>query len=62
MKNNFDCKYVDMPGTYCFFYDKEIVENKDCKNCANINKCEHCYIGEVDKKACINCKNKQEEE
>ena len=45
MKNNFECRYKSVGGTFCFYYDKDIIDdlkNNECDNCEINNYCDCC--------------------
>ena len=46
MKEGFECCYMSVGGTYCFYFDKEIVDdlgNEECDVCDMNQSCEYCY-------------------
>ncbi len=43
MKNNFECRYKSVGGSYCFYYDSEIgLNGTECNDCEMNNDCEYC--------------------
>lgn len=70
MKNNFECKYISVGGTFCYCYDQDIGLNDlecsscemsdDCNYCSwsNLSKYEHlCSICKLNDKHCTKCKD-----
>lgn len=58
MKNNFDCKYSSVGGTFCHHYDNEIIDdldNNECNSCEMNNTCEYCSWEITHKQNCVNC-------
>lgn len=53
-----ECRYRSGGGTYCFHYDKEIVDdlgNNECDSCEMNNNCEYCDWRRVHQENCTNC-------
>jgi len=61
MKNNFECCYINIAGTYCFTHEKNIEKDKDCKTCAINNSCNYCAWRLTKPEHCLNCVNKEED-
>lgn len=61
MKNNFDCRYASVGGTFCFHYDSEIgLNGTECPNCEMNNVCNYCSWEKTHKHHCKDCENKEE--
>ena len=58
MNNNFECRYMSVGGTFCFYYDKELEydsDNDECNNCEMNNSCEYCAWKISHQENCNNC-------
>ena len=45
MDSNFSCIYESVGGTYCYHYEKDIIDdlgNNECESCEMNNVCEYC--------------------
>lgn len=59
MDNNFECRYINFPGTYCF--DKEeMITPEECNDCEINNNCEYCVWKLTNPELCEKCKFKEE--
>lgn len=43
MKNNFECRYISVGGTFCYCYDQHIGLNDiECNTCYMKDDCNYC--------------------
>lgn len=43
MENNFECRYLSVGGTFCYYYDQDIgLNDLKCNNCEMNEDCNYC--------------------
>ena len=63
MRNNFECRYMSVGGTYCFHYDYEIgLNDTECYNCEANNNCDCCAWKLSHQENCAECSILEEED